>query len=336
MKLKLLGRTGLKVSELCLGTMTFGRDASEREAADIMDHFVSAGGNFFDTADVYSGGQSEEILGRWLSNHTREDYVVATKVRFGTSDNPNAAGLTRKHIMHSVQGSLKRLQTDYIDLLQVHAWDPLTPIDETLSALQFLVDSGMVLHLGASNFRGWQLAMSIERTRASGYSEFVSLQPQYNLLTRATEFELLPFCQHEQIAVLPWSPLKGGILSGKYDIDAGVPDNTRVKRHVENGMEPAWKGHEDYYRNVLSVLSRISTERGKTMAQVALNWLLCRKEVTSPIIGARNMQQLLEDMGATGWYLTEIDVSMLDDASALFVSYPYDAQAERQQQAGRL
>lgn len=222
MELRLLGKTGLRVSELCLGTMTFGRDAGEETAFRIMDEFEASGGNFFDTADVYNqGGRSEEILGKWLSNRNREDYIVATKVRFATSDKPNSVGLTRKHIRHSVEGSLRRLKTDYIDILQVHAWDPpITDLSETLSALQALVDEGgKVLHIGASNFRAWQLMLALSISRENGLSEFVSLQPQYSLLCRATEFELIPpLCVHENIAVLPWSPLKGGVLSGKYTV----------------------------------------------------------------------------------------------------------------------
>ncbi|GGM70030.1 aldo/keto reductase [Thermogymnomonas acidicola] len=336
MELRLLGKTGLRVSELCLGTMTFGRDAGEETAFRIMDEFEASGGNFFDTADVYNQGRSEEILGKWLSNRNREDYIVATKVRFATSDKPNSVGLTRKHIRHSVEGSLRRLKTDYIDILQVHAWDPITDLSETLSALQALVDEGKVLHIGASNFRAWQLMLALSISRENGLSEFVSLQPQYSLLCRATEFELIPLCVHENIAVLPWSPLKGGVLSGKYTVGGEVPDGTRLRSMVSRGIDVPWKGAEDYYSRVLKAVHRIAQSKGVTDAQVSLAWLLNRKGVTSPIIGARSVEQVRENIGSVDVKLTREEMDELDRASSLYVTYPYDEQAERQQMSGRV
>ncbi|MDS0257001.1 aldo/keto reductase [Thermoplasmatales archaeon AK] len=336
MKTKLLGHTGLKVSDLCLGTMTFGRDTEESEAAKIMDRFFDLGGNFFDTANIYNSGKSEEILGNWIAGRDRESLVIATKVRFPVSENPNSAGLTRKHILWSVEQSLSRLKTPYIDILQVHAWDPLTPLEETMSTLDSLVRSGKVRYIGASNFRAWQLALSLAVSRSHGWEEFVSLQPQYNLLTRATEYELMPLCEHERIAVLPWSPLKGGLLSGKYDFGGSIPENTRYSNLIRRGGTPPWVTNEEYYRQVISELKNVASRNGKTPSQVALNWLMLQKAVTSPIIGVRNMQQLEEDIGAIGWRLSDDDIARLTRISSIYVTYPYDEWSENQQKAGRV
>lgn len=210
MDYRTLGGTGLKVSNLCLGTMTFGREASEKESFALLDRFVEAGGNFIDSANVYSTGTSEEVVGKWLKTKRRGDFVIATKVRFPMGNGPNDVGLSRKHIMAAVEESLKRLQTDYLDLYQVHAWDPLTPLEETLSTLNELVARGWVRYLGASNFRGWQLQKALDLARSRGWERFVCLQPQYNLLSRATEYEIIPVCLSEGIGVIPWSPLRGG------------------------------------------------------------------------------------------------------------------------------
>ena len=228
MDYRYLGKTGLKVSELCLGAMTFGREASEQESVQMLDRFVEAGGNFIDTADVYSRGASEEILGRWLAGKSRDDLVVATKVRWGTDDptarRPNRFGLGRKHIVAAVDASLKRLQTDYIDLYQVHMWDSVTPLEETLSTLDMLVRAGKIRYPGASNYSGWQLQKAVDLAKANGWQPYVSLQPLYNLLDRELEWELLPVCLNEGLGVMPWSPLRGGWLSGKCPSRAGSAD----------------------------------------------------------------------------------------------------------------
>lgn len=337
MNYKIFGKTGIKVSELCLGTMTFGRHASKEVAFSIMDRFSEKGGNFMDTANVYNSGVSEEILGEWLKGQQRDDFFIATKVRFPMGESPNAAGLSRKHILQSVRDSLKRLGTDYIDLLQVHAWDPLTPISETLRALNNVVEGGMVRYIGASNFRAWQLALSIHESRIGGLEEFSSLQPQYNLLTRATEFELIPLCLAEDIAVIPWSPLKGGLLTGKYDRDkSGADGESRIWENVRKGRDAPWKVNEDYVWKVVDALKKVAGETGKTPSQVALNWVLSRKGITSPIIGVRNISQLEDNLGATGWKLSSENLKILNNASQLFVSYPYDEASEEQQQSGRV
>jgi aryl-alcohol dehydrogenase-like predicted oxidoreductase len=216
MEYRKLGKTGLKVSELCLGAMTFGRESTEEVGFQIMDRFADAGGNFIDTADVYTRGISEEIVGRWMKDKPRDNFIIATKVRFAMGEDPNEVGLSRKHILAGVEASLSRLGTDYIDLYQVHAWDSGTPLEETLSTLDSLVKSGKVRYTGASNFSGWQLQKAVDLSLHNGWEPFSCLQPLYNLLDRSTEWELMPVCLNEGLGVIPWSPLRGGWLSGKY------------------------------------------------------------------------------------------------------------------------
>lgn len=337
MAYRLMGRTGLKVSELCLGAMTFGRETTEVDSFAILNRFVEAGGNFIDTADVYTRGASEEIVGRWLKTKHREDCVIATKVRFAMGDAQNDVGLSRKHILAGVEASLRRLGTDYIDLYQVHAWDPLTPLEETLSTLNDLVRRGLVRYIGASNFRAWQLQKAVQLSRHHGWEAFACLQPQYNLLCRATEYELLPLCTEEGLGVIPWSPLRGGWLSGKfYRGMEAPPQDSRIYRAEQQGWGEAWsKYNNEHTWGVLDALHEIAKEAEKTPAQVAINWLLQQQAVTAPIIGARTMVQLENNLGASGWSLSAEQVNRLNQASALPVSYPYDAAAEQQQQSGR-
>ncbi len=337
MQYRLLGKTGLKVSELCLGAMTFGRETSEENSFTILDRFVEAGGNFIDTADVYSTGKSEEIVGHWLNGKNRDDYVIATKVRFPMGPGQNDVGLSRKHIMAGIEASLRRLGTDYIDLYQVHAWDPLTPLEETLSTLNDLVKRGLVRYIGASNFRAWQLQKAIYTSRNNGWEAFSCLQPQYNLLCRATEYELLPLCETEGLGVIPWSPLRGGWLSGKFKRGMNqAPEDTRIATAEKEGWGEAWSNYNnDYTWGVLDALYQVAEEAGKTPAQTAINWLLQRQAVTAPIVGARTLSQLENNLGATGWSLTSKQVSYLDQVSRLPVSYPYDQTSEEQQRNGR-
>jgi len=337
MRYRYLGRTGLKVSELCLGAMTFGRESTEEVSFQMLDCFVEAGGNFIDTADVYSQGISEEILGRWLKGKQRDDLVIATKVRFPMGPGPNDLGLSRKHILSAVEASLRRLNTDYIDLYQVHMWDPATPLEETLAALDQLVTSGKVRYLGASNYAGYQLQKAIDLSRQNGWEAFACLQPLYNLLDRSFEWELLPVCEAEGVGVIPWSPLRGGWLSGKYrrGMSAPLPD-TRVEEAAKKGWSESW----DLYANertwqVIDTQLAIGAEVGKTPAQVALNWLLCKPAVTAPILGARSMAHLEDNLGATGWSLTHEQVTRLDEASALSLPYPYDSLAQQRAARGR-
>ncbi|MBV9390408.1 MAG: aldo/keto reductase [Verrucomicrobia bacterium] len=328
MEYRFLGKTGLRVSELCLGAMTFGREneATEKESHEMLNFFVASGGNFVDTANVYSTGTSEEIVGRWLKKQKREDIIVATKVRFPMGEGPNNAGLSRHHILHSAEASLRRLQTDYVDLFQVHCWDPKTPLEETLSTLNDLVRRGWVRYIGASNFSGWQLQRALCLSRANGWERFFCLQPQYHLLCRSTEWELIPLCEVEGLGVIPWSPLGGGCLSGKFKRGmSGPPDDSRVKIAEERGWTESWtnRNNESTWR-LLDVLHEISAESGKSPAQVAINWLLRKAAVTAPIIGAKRMDQLQNNIGSIGWSLSPEQLTKLDQASLIPMPYPYD------------
>ncbi|MGA8303530.1 MAG: aldo/keto reductase [Thermoplasmata archaeon] len=335
MRVKKLGRTGVLVSELCLGTMTFHWKASESVSRSILDSYVTAGGNFLDTANVYSAGKSEEIIGKWLSSQDRQSIVLATKARFRTAEGPNTVGLSRKHLFHAVRDSLRRLQTDYIDLLQLHAWDPLTPLEETFGALNTLVESGEIRYVGVSNFRGWQFEKALQLCRSRGWSEPISLQPQYSLYARAPEFELLPMCAAENVAVLPWSPLAGGFLTGKYnsDIQSARP-GTRIGDSEDRSFYTE-RFDTERAKRTLAAVEDVATAQNRTPAQVALNWLLANPVVTAPIVGARTVDQLTDNLGSVGWSLTPDQVATLNEASALDVTYPYDRRAEEQQRDGR-
>jgi aryl-alcohol dehydrogenase-like predicted oxidoreductase len=326
MDYRFMGRTGMRVSELCLGAMTFGRETSEADSHAILDRFVELGGNFIDTADVYSRGVSEEITGRWLSRKKRDDLVVATKVRFPMGEGPNDLGLSRKHIMSGVENSLRRLCTDYIDLYQVHCWDHVTPLDETLSTLDVLVKSGKVRYIGVSNYTGWQLQKAIDMSRANGWEPYTCLQPQYNLLTRTMEWELTDVCLNEGVGIIPWSPLRGGWLSGKFRRGMTAPaQGSRIEKAEQQGWGESWsKYNNEFTWQVIDALIEVAEEAGKTPAQVAINWLLQRPGVTAPIIGARTMQQLEDNMGACGWALTEAQMNTLNTASQPQIVYPYE------------
>ena len=326
MNYRQMGRTGLRVSELCLGAMTFGRETTAEDSFQILDRFIEAGGNFIDTADVYSDGKSEEIVGRWLRGKNREDLVIATKVRFRTGPGTNDIGLSRKHILAGVENSLRRLGTDYIDIYQIHRWDWQTPIEETLSTLNSLVQAGKVRYLGASNVAGYQLQKAIDLSRLHGWEPFTCLQPLYNLLDRSIEWELLPVCQDEGVGVIPWSPLRGGWLSGKYNREMSAPPaGTRVEEAAKNNWGESWAIYANEHTwSVVDELVTIAKEVEKTPAQVALNWLLCRPGVTSPIIGVRTMAHLEDNLGAAGWALSTEQMNRLDQISQVALPYPYN------------
>ncbi|HEU4741688.1 MAG TPA: aldo/keto reductase [Meiothermus sp.] len=326
MNYRYMGRTGLRVSQLCLGAMTFGREASEDESIRMMNRFAAAGGNFIDTADVYGQGRSEEIVGKWLKGQRREDWIIATKVRFEMGQGPNDAGLSRKHILDGVAASLRRLGTDYLDLYQVHCWDATTPLEETLSTLGELVRRGWVRYLGASNFTGWQLQKSIDLSRQMGLEPFTCLQPQYNLLCRGPEWELVPVCLNEGVGIIPWSPLRGGWLSGKYRRGMSAPpEGSRVDEAEKQGWGESWgKMNTEPTWRVLDALHAVAGESGRPPAQVAINWLLQKPGVTAPILGARSMDQLEVNLGATGWNLAPEHLRRLNEASQPPNFYPYD------------
>lgn len=325
MNYKFFGKTGLKVSELCLGCMTFGREASKDLSFQMMDTFYEQGGNFFDTADVYGRGTSEKILGEWLKGKPRSSMVIATKVRGAMGEDPNNVGLSRKHIMDAVDASLKRLGLDYIDLYQVHMWDSATPLEETLSTLNQLVLSGKVRYIGASNFSGWQLQKAVDLSRQYGWQAFISLQPLYNLLDRELEWELLPLCQNEGLATMIWSPLRGGWLSGKYTRDMEAPpEDTRVKKASEQGWSESW----DAYANertwqILDVLREIAAELDRSVAQISLRWLMQRPGVTVPIIGASKIRHLKDNLGAADFQLSQEQMARLNQVSEPQRPYPY-------------
>ncbi|XP_035658770.1 1-deoxyxylulose-5-phosphate synthase YajO-like [Branchiostoma floridae] len=240
---RFLGGSGLKVSNICLGTLTFGNWAlfpgqcDEAASHAILDRYVELGGNFIDTADIYAEGRSEETIGTWLEKQQREKFVVATKVRFNTSKDINSVGLSRHHIMQSIDDSLRRLRTAYVDLYQIHAWDEAVPIEETLSALNDLVLAGKVRYLGASNVTGWQLQKIVELSKSMGLNKWISLQVEYNLLCRGIEWELTDVCRREGIGIIPWSPLKGGLLTGKFKREDDAPEGSRIAHTTKKGID---------------------------------------------------------------------------------------------------
>jgi aryl-alcohol dehydrogenase-like predicted oxidoreductase len=291
----------------------------------MLDYFKAVGGNFIDTADVYSKGLSETILGRWLEQHNREDFVIATKVRFNMGDSPNDIGLSRKHILAGIDASLKRLDTDYVDLYQIHSWDPGAPLEETLQTLDGLVKSGKVRYIGASNVAAWQLQKAIDISRNNGWEPFSCLQPLYNLLDREVEWGLVPVCLNEGVGIIPWSPLRGGWLSGKYQRGMDAPPvGTRVDEAEKQGWSESWRAYaNDHTWSIVDALQEISAETGKSPAQIALNWLLQMPGVTAPIIGVRNLNHLKDNLGSTGWSLTGKQMAKLNEVSRKPLPYPY-------------
>jgi aryl-alcohol dehydrogenase-like predicted oxidoreductase len=317
MRFRCLGETGVVVSELCMGTMTFGDESDEAESHKMLDRFVDAGGNLIDSADVYSHGISEEFIGRWLATRDRDALVIATKVRFSMGDDPNEAGLSRRWIRRAIDASLSRLQIDHVDLYQAHCWDPITPLEETLAALDELVRIGKVRYVGISNFTGWQLQRAALLCRVNGWAPIVTLQPQYNLLAREIEWELIPLCEDEGIGLLPWSPLGGGWLTGKYSPDERPTGATRLGEDPNRGVEAYDRRNNERTWRILDAVTRIAERRGSgaTMAHVALNWLKQRPGVSSVILGARNVAQLEDNLGAADWELSEEEIKVLDEVS---------------------
>lgn len=317
MEYRRLGRTGLKVSELCLGTMTFGWTADEATSLDMLSAAFDAGINFLDTADIYSrwhkqAGIAEEIIGKWLKGRPRDQVVIATKVRGAMGDGPNDQGLSRVHIMHAVEGSLRRMGTDYIDLYQCHWPDDDTPLEETLRALDDLVHQGKVRYIGCSNTPAWKLCKALWISDKYGLARFDCLQPHYNLVHRAEfERELMPLCADQGLGVIPYSPLAGGFLTGKYRRGQPIPEGTRgqTSQRVKSYMTEANFA-------LIDRMEALGRERGLTIAQVALAWLLTNPVITSPIIGANSVAQLRESLGAVGQRLSPEEKLALDEASA--------------------
>jgi len=319
MEYRRLGRTGLKVSPLCMGTMNFGWTADEKAAYQVFSAAADAGINFYDTADVYSrwapgnpGGVSETYLGKWLKKQPRSKFVIATKVRAPMGDGPNDVGLSRAHILDAVDASLRRLQTDYIDLYQVHSPDEDTPLEETMQVLNDLVRWGKVRYLGCSNFEAWRLCKSLWISDVRGFARFDCLQPHYNLIHRAHfERELMRLCKEDGIGVIPWSPLSGGFLTGKYRRKGKLPKESRAQQseRVQSYLTEA-------NFKVIDQLGKIARPRKKTIAQVALAWVLCNPQVTSPIIGANTVEQLQDNLGCLSVQLKPEDKQALDALTA--------------------
>jgi len=326
MEYRRLGNSGCLVSSCALGTMTFGAEADEAESRRILDTFVDWGGTLVDVADVYVGGVSEQIVGRWwkaLDASRRDSVVLATKGRFPLGVEPRDAGLSRRHLRRALEGSLTRMGVDHVDLYQMHSWDPLTPIEETVAFLADAVSSGKVGYVGVSNFTGWQIAAFA--ATAHGRVPFVSVQPQYSLLVRQTEWEIVPAAEHAGVGLLPWSPLGGGWLTGKYRRDVRPDGPTRLGEQPDRGSEAYDRrsGHQRTW-TVLDAVAHIADARGVTMAQVAVAWLLARPGVTSVILGARGASQLADNLGATNLSLDPGEMAQLDAASDPEpADYPY-------------
>ncbi len=334
MEYRRLGASGAVVSSLALGTMTFGDEADEATSRAIMQDYVAAGGNFFDTANVYSQGLSEEIVGRWLADHPTEaaGVVLTTKARFPMGDGPNDLGLSRINLRKALEASLRRLKVEHIDLYQMHAWDALTPIDETLRFLDDAISAGKIGYYGFSNFLGWQLTKAVHRSRALGLAAPVTLQPQYNLLVRDIEFEIVPAAEDAGIGLLPWSPLGGGWLTGKYQRDATPSGASRLGDNPDRGMEAYGpRNAQERTWAILDAVKKVAEGHGASMAQVALAWLAARPAVTSVLLGARSREQLADNLAAADLRLSAEDMALLTEVSApLHNVYPYGTQADRQ------
>jgi aryl-alcohol dehydrogenase-like predicted oxidoreductase len=326
MRYNLLGNTGLYVSELCLGAMTFGGSGlyqaigqlGPQEALALVSAALDAGVNFIDTADTYSDGRSEELVGEALKalNRPRDQVVVATKVRGRVGPGVNQVGLSRAHILSSIDGSLRRLGLDHVDLYQIHGFDPVTPLEETLRALDDVVRSGKVRYLGFSNLPAWLASHALTFSEQNGLARFQSAQLYYSIAGRDIERELAPLCQARQLAVLPWSPLAGGLLSGKFDPDKKGPADAR---RASFDFPPV---NMERLPRVLAALRKVAEETGTSVARVALAWELTKPFVTSIILGAKKPEQLSDNLAATELRLESEQLALLDQASALPLEYP--------------
>ncbi len=329
MEYRLLGGSGFKVPVLAFGTGTFGGrgeffrswgTSDVAEATRLVDICLDAGVTMFDTADVYSAGASEEILGKAIRGR-RDRAILATKATFRLGQGPNDIGSSRHHVIAACDASLKRLGTDYIDIYQMHGFDAQTPIFETLRALDDLVRAGKVRYIGCSNFSGWHLQKSIDISERYGLSRYVAHQAYYSLIGRELEWELMPLGAAEKVATLVWSPLGSGRLTGKVRRGQPLPEISRLHAKVNIDYSPPVA--DEYLHRVIDALHQVAEETGKTVPQVAINWLLRRPTVASVIIGARNEEQLRQNLGAVGWNLTDQQIERLDAASEVTPIYPY-------------
>ncbi|WP_431245260.1 aldo/keto reductase [Leifsonia xyli] len=339
MDLRNLGNSGTIVSEFALGTMTFGAEADEQSSHAILERYLDAGGNFLDTADVYTSGASESIIGRWLARNPgrRDGVVIATKGRFPMGAGPNDLGLSRAHLRTALDASLRRLGVEHIDLYQMHAWDALTPIEETLRFLDDAISAGKISYYGFSNYLGWQLTKAVHIAKAHGWAPPVTLQPQYSLIVRGIEHEVVPAALDAGVGLLPWSPLAGGWLSGKYRRDEAPTGATRLGENPTRGME-AWEARNADPRTweIIDTVDAVAKETGASASQVSLRWLSDRPAVTSVILGARTVEQLEDNLGAADIALTDEQRARLDEASTPRTDiYPYGEQAVQQRHRKR-
>ena len=331
MEYRQLGRSGFKVPELCFGCGTFGGNdeffdawgatSDIAEARKIVDICMEAGLNFFDTADIYSFGRSETVLGGAIQHLKREDVLISTKATFRFGPGANDIGSSRYHLIQSLEGSLKRLGTDYIDVYHLHETDSLTPVEEMLSTLDQFVRSGKVRYIAVSNFSGWRLMKSLSVSERYGWSRYIGHQVYYSLLNREYEWELMPLALDQGIGALIWSPLGWGRLTGKIRRETGIPKESRLNSQLVADTGP--QVPEEHLYKVVDALDTVARETGKTIPQIALNWLLRRPTVSTLIIGARNEQQLRQNLGAVGWSLTPEQIAKLDAASEVPLTYPY-------------
>lgn len=327
MEYRLLGASGLKVPVLSLGTGTFGGgseffkawgNTQVEEASRLVDVMLEAGANMFDSADVYSNGLAEEVLGKAIAGR-RDKVLISTKATFTTGPGPNDVGSSRHHLIAACEASLRRLGTDYIDLWQLHAFDASTPVEETLRALDDLVRAGKVRYIGCSNFSGWHLMKSLSVSERYGWARYVAHQAYYSLLGREFEWELMPLALDQKVGTVVWSPLAGGMLSGKIGRNRPAPEGSRI---ATQGAEPPGIPQEQLF-NIVDVLEAIAGETGRSVSQVALNWVLRRPTVSTVIVGARNEEQLRQNLGAADFVLTPEQVKRLDDVSQKTPIYPY-------------
>ena len=327
MEYRHLGASGLKVPALSFGAGTFGGKGEffsawgttdVKEATRLIDVCLDAGLTMFDTADIYSNGESETVLGGAIKGR-RDKVLISTKATFRFGDDPNDVGSSRFHLIRTIDASLKRLGTDYIDLFQLHGFDAKTPVEETLSTLDDLVRAGKIRYLGVSNFSGWHLMKSLSAADRHGYSRYVANQAYYSLIGRDYEWELMPLGLDQGIGAMVWSPLGWGRLTGKVRRGQPLPKTSRLHATADAGPPVS----DDYVYKVVDALDEVAAETGKTVPQIALNWLLQRPTVSSVIIGARNEEQLKQNLGAVGWALTKEQVAKLDAASDVTLAYPY-------------
>ncbi|MGO4291959.1 aldo/keto reductase [Chitinophaga sp. RAB17] len=329
MEYRQLGASGLQVPVLSFGTATFGGgndffkawgSTQAAEATRLVNLCLDAGVNLFDTADIYSDGLSEEILGKAIAGK-RDQLLISTKATFTFGKAPNNQGSSRFHLLRQIEGSLKRLGTDYIDIYHMHGFDGVTPVEETMRVLDDLVQSGKVRYIAASNFSGWHLMKSQAIAEKYGWNRYVAHQVYYSLVNREYEWELMPLGIDQGVGAIVWSPLAAGRLGGKYRRNSPIPQQGRVAQGGSPVPEAVVK--EEVFYNIIDALDEIAAETGKTVAQISLNWLLQRPTVSSIIIGARNEEQLIQNLGATGWNLTTEQVKQLDAASEVPTIYPY-------------